>query len=147
MGSNRLDRRNVVGEAKARRYAPASNTGTLPRRGHWPLSITRLTHLSFITLTILKSKNAPVIPTWDPEEQYDPMRPNDYFEFKAWKQKEREEARAKREEQRRMELKRTRRSSSYTGSSGSESDEGRFSWRGRKAGESPILLWLGLAWS
>lgn len=65
---------------------------------------------------------------------YDPMRPNDYNEYKIWKRRDREERRQRLlEEKRRAEdRKRLRRSSSYSGDSyGSASEEE----RPRKAGE------------
>ncbi|KZT60363.1 hypothetical protein CALCODRAFT_553651 [Calocera cornea HHB12733] len=61
---------------------------------------------------------------WDPTENYDPARPNDYFEYKAYKEREREEAR-------RYERKRSYHSSEDEGASGSDGDD---RWRPRKAG-------------
>ncbi|KAH9484324.1 DNA-damage-repair/toleration protein DRT111, chloroplastic [Psilocybe cubensis] len=80
-----------------------------------------------------KNKNAPAFPTWDPMELYDPMRPNDYNEYKMWRTKERIDRRERMAEQRRQEeRKRSRRSASYSDSeySGSDDDE-----RPRKSGK------------
>ncbi|TFK45993.1 hypothetical protein OE88DRAFT_1639019, partial [Heliocybe sulcata] len=73
-----------------------------------------------------KNKNVAPVAVWDPEEQYDPSRPNDYHEYKMFKQREREERRERMLEQRRMEdRKRYRRSSSYTDSEHGGSDDER----------------------
>ncbi|KZT28676.1 hypothetical protein NEOLEDRAFT_1128844 [Neolentinus lepideus HHB14362 ss-1] len=73
-----------------------------------------------------KNKNVAPVVVWDPEEQYDPSRPNDYHEYKMFKQREREERRERMLERHRMEdRKRYRRSSSYTDSERSASDDER----------------------
>ncbi|KAF8590475.1 hypothetical protein K439DRAFT_1651147 [Ramaria rubella] len=74
---------------------------------------------------------------WDPTEQYDPRRPNDYYEYKAFRRKEREEERQRLAEQRKFDdRKRSRRSSSYESGSGSDEDgeDGDKDGRPRKAG-------------
>ncbi|KAH9948110.1 hypothetical protein B0H21DRAFT_735418 [Amylocystis lapponica] len=74
-----------------------------------------------------KNKNAPIVPVWDPSESYDPMRPNDYNEYKIWKRKDTEERRERvlAEKKRADERKRFRRSSSYSDSYGSGSEDER----------------------
>ena len=42
---------------------------------------------------VSKNKIAQALAVWNPDEAYDPMRPNDYNEFKHWQRREREERR------------------------------------------------------
>jgi len=78
--------------------------------------------ISFKSLPF-QNKNV-AITIWDPLEQYDPLRPNDYNDYKIWKQRERIERRERIAEQRRMEeRKRSRRSSSHSDSGRSLSDD------------------------
>ena len=62
----------------------------------------------------LQNKNVPAAAVWNPDEAYDPMRPNDYNEFKHWQRRDREERRERILEERRRgdDRKRYRRSSS-----------------------------------
>ncbi|KAI1784052.1 hypothetical protein LXA43DRAFT_902389 [Ganoderma leucocontextum] len=73
-----------------------------------------------------KNKIAQALAVWNPDEAYDPMRPNDYNEFKLWQRREREGRRERILEERRRgdDRKRYRRSSSYSDSyhSGSEDE-------------------------
>lgn len=83
---------------------------------------------------VSKNKIAQALAAWNPDEAYDPMRPNDYNEFKLWQRRDRE-ARRKRilaERRRGDDRKRYRRSSSYSDSYHSASEDE----RPRKAGES-----------
>lgn len=91
---------------------------------------------------LLQNKHAAAVPSWDPSEQYDPMRPNDYNEYKIFKRREQEERREREAAEKRWESerKRYRRSSSYTDSEASGSDDE----RPRKTGEFRIIstLWF-----
>jgi splicing factor 45 len=73
-------------------------------------------------LMIFPQKNAPAVALWDPNEDYDPARPNDYNEFKLWRQRERAERRQRELEERRMGVNKRYRSSSFTDSAGSGSE-------------------------
>ncbi|KAJ7273634.1 hypothetical protein B0H12DRAFT_1090307 [Mycena haematopus] len=71
-----------------------------------------------------KNHNAPLISVWDPTEPYDPLRPNDYSEFKVWKQKDRIDRRERlAEERRREDRKRGRPSGRYSDSEGTPSGD------------------------
>ncbi|OJT12236.1 DNA-damage-repair/toleration protein DRT111, chloroplastic [Trametes pubescens] len=74
-----------------------------------------------------KNKIQQALVVWDPTEVYDPMRPNDYNEFKMWQRKERSERRERALEERRRgeDRKRIRRSSSYSDSNHSASEDER----------------------
>ncbi|KAI0831715.1 hypothetical protein BC628DRAFT_1451397 [Trametes gibbosa] len=74
-----------------------------------------------------KKKNQQTLVVWDPNETYDPMRPNDYNEFKMWQRKERGERRERLIEERRRgdDRKRYRRSSSDSESYHSASEDER----------------------
>ncbi|EJU05475.1 hypothetical protein DACRYDRAFT_113580 [Dacryopinax primogenitus] len=63
---------------------------------------------------------------WDPTEMYDPTRPNDYLEYKAYREREKEEA-----AMRRYERKRSWHSSEDEEGSGSDGEN---RWRPQKAG-------------
>ncbi|CDO68874.1 hypothetical protein BN946_scf185000.g17 [Trametes cinnabarina] len=79
-----------------------------------------------------KKNKFQAVAIWNPDEPYDPMRPNDYNEFKIWQRREREERRERILEERRRgeDRKRYRRSSSYSDSYHSASEDE----RPRKAG-------------
>ncbi|QRW15062.1 DNA-damage-repair/toleration protein [Ceratobasidium sp. AG-Ba] len=64
--------------------------------------------------------NAP--PAWDPVEPYDPRVPNDYYEYKAYKQKEREDYLARRQAELREESRGRKRSWKDEGNSEDSDD-------------------------
>lgn len=73
-------------------------------------------------VTLSQQKNAPAVALWDPNEDYDPTRPNDYNEYKMWKQRERAERRHRALEEKQMGANKRYRSSSFTDSGGSGSE-------------------------
>ncbi len=91
---------------------------------------------TFITTCFVNSppqnKNVPVIQVWDPSEPYDLMRPNDYNEYKLWKQKDKIDRRAREADEKERQRKRSR-GSDFTDSEEDFSDDD----RPRKAGSSP----------
>ncbi|KAG2078031.1 hypothetical protein BDR04DRAFT_1226835 [Suillus decipiens] len=63
-----------------------------------------------------KNKNAPVVATWDPLEPYDTLKPNDYNEYKIWKQRDRVERASERAAERKRAREALDRGSEHTGS-------------------------------
>ncbi len=79
---------------------------------------------NFIVNAGLQNKHAPIVQAWDPDEQYNPSRPNDYSDYKRWKHQEREDRRERLVHERMMkDKKRFRRSESNSGSEYSRSDD------------------------
>ena len=95
---------------------------------------TLCTHAPMTIFIVYKNKNAHAMPSWDPDEMYDPMRPNDYNEYKAWRQRDRIEKAAERAAQRKRARDRER-DSEYT-ESGSEDE------RPRKTGQFLCAVWI-----
>ncbi|KAG1782768.1 hypothetical protein EV702DRAFT_1066636 [Suillus placidus] len=63
-----------------------------------------------------KNKNAPVVAIWDPLEPYDTLKPNDYNEYKIWKQRDRVERASERAAERKRAREALDRGSDHTGS-------------------------------
>ncbi|KAG0705873.1 hypothetical protein DFH29DRAFT_904070 [Suillus ampliporus] len=63
-----------------------------------------------------KNKNAPVVAVWDPLEPYDALKPNDYNEYKIWKQRDRVERASERAAERKRAREALDRGSDHTGS-------------------------------
>lgn len=75
-----------------------------------------------------KNKNAPVVAIWDPLEPYDTLKPNDYNEYKIWKQRDRVERASERAAERKRAREALDRGSDHTGS-GSEDERPKKSGR------------------
>ncbi|KAF5391358.1 hypothetical protein D9757_002025 [Collybiopsis confluens] len=63
-----------------------------------------------------KNRNAPLVTSWDPLEPYELLRPNDYNEYKIWKQKDRIERRERHAKERRNADRKRSRYSDYSDS-------------------------------
>ncbi|KAJ7285921.1 hypothetical protein C8J57DRAFT_1168651, partial [Mycena rebaudengoi] len=88
-----------------------------------------------------RNNNAPSMNVWDPLEPYDILRPNDYGEFKVWKQKDRIDRRERLIEEKRLEARKRARASGgggYSDSEGTGSDEDE---RPRKTGRYEVDHW------
>jgi len=64
----------------------------------------------------VQNKNAPIVAVWDPMEPYDALKPNDYNEFKMWKQRDHIERASERAAERKRARDAIEKGSDYTGS-------------------------------
>ncbi|KAG8900150.1 hypothetical protein FRB99_006210 [Tulasnella sp. 403] len=83
-----------------------------------------------------KGKKAKFQPNvWDPFEMYDPTRPNDYGEYKAWKQKDKMETRMRQKAEREGHRYYGEGSAEYTDEGRSDNDDDTGDWRTRKSAQ------------
>jgi hypothetical protein len=64
----------------------------------------------------MQNKNAQIVAVWDPMEPYDTLKPNDYNEYKMWKQRDRVERASERAAERKRARDAIERGSDHTGS-------------------------------
>jgi hypothetical protein len=73
-------------------------------------------HLVSSLIPHMQNKNAPAVAVWDPTEPYDTLKPNDYNEYKLWKQRDRVERASERAAERKRARDAIERGSDHTAS-------------------------------